>query len=513
MKKIDLSSVVSFIKRHRLLLFSFLVSTFFLLLCSKSSPLYPMNDWVDVNCFLTVGKGMLNGKIPYVDLYEQKGPVLYFIYAFVALFSQRSFFGQYLLEVISVGLFLYYSGKIAGIYLGKNSLYIYPIEAALACIVCTTAAFTHGGSVEQMCLFMFVYALYTIINACHENRGLTRKEAILNGVFCSMAFWIKYTMVGFYLGIVLFVVIWYTGWIRRARELLQTFKQFLVGFGVVSVIVLVYFAVNAALDDLYTCYFYNNIFLYPSESEMTMMENVKLLFNEAMEKNLVFPTFLFLGLCYLLINAKENPRDLVVTTVSFYLLMITTYMGKGYVYYGLVFAAYTVFGLIAIAAALQALLRSKLFEGAQIQPGLHRCLVTGLLCIYFYTLAGTTNQNAYLMEFDKYDMPQYKFADTMHLTHENPTILNFGFLDGGFYYAADSLPVCPFFCTFNVAAPDMWSTQYDYINNGKVDFVITRRRKLEEYNVNTSKYELIQTAEMMFENYPFTYYLYRLKKS
>ncbi|MBQ9761589.1 MAG: hypothetical protein IJV82_00745 [Oscillospiraceae bacterium] len=493
------------------MLFSFLLSSLFLLFCSKSSPLYPMNDWVDVNCYMTIGKGMLHGKVPYVDLYEQKGPVLYFIYAIVALFSNRSFFGQYLLEVITFGLFLYYSGKLAGLYLGKGSLYVYPVLAGLACIVCTTAAFTHGGSVEQLSLFMFLYALYSILNACHENRGLTDKEALVNGIFIGAVFWIKYTMVGFYVGVMLFVLIWYAGWIRNARALLRTLCKILLGFGIVTAVVFAYFLVNRALDDLYTCYFYNNIFLYPTESELTLMENVKQMFNAAMDRNEVFPLFLFFGLSYLLINAKERPRDLLLVAMSFYILMITTYMGKGYVYYALVFAGFTIFGLVAVAAALRAMLASKLFRGIQIHPGLHRNLVTGLLCVYFLLLANMTSTNTYLMDYDKQDLPQYKFADTMHLTHVNPTILNFGFLDGGFYFAADSMPVCPFFCTFNVAAPDMWQTQYNYISSGKVDFVITRRKRLEEYNCNSSKYELVQTADMMFENYNYTYYLYRLK--
>ena len=109
-----------FIKKRWLLIYSFITAALVLLFCSKSSPLYPMNDWVDVQCFLTLGKGMLNGMVPYVDLYEQKGPVLYFIYAIVALFSNRSMFGQYLLEIITYGLFLYFSAKLAEIYLGNS---------------------------------------------------------------------------------------------------------------------------------------------------------------------------------------------------------------------------------------------------------------------------------------------------------------------------------------------------------------------------------------------------------
>jgi hypothetical protein len=125
-----------------------------------------MNDWVDVHCFLTLGKGMLHGLVPYVDLYEQKGPVLYFIYAIVALFSNKSMLGQYLLEVVTFGLFLYFSAKLAEIYLGRSK-FIYPIIAVLAAVVATTRSFQHGGSVEQMCLFLFIYGLYSVTKACH----------------------------------------------------------------------------------------------------------------------------------------------------------------------------------------------------------------------------------------------------------------------------------------------------------------------------------------------------------
>ena len=38
-----------------------IVSILTLLICSKNSPLYPYNDWVDGNAFFTMGKGMFNG--------------------------------------------------------------------------------------------------------------------------------------------------------------------------------------------------------------------------------------------------------------------------------------------------------------------------------------------------------------------------------------------------------------------------------------------------------------------
>lgn len=69
------------------LLFSAIVT---ITLVSTCSPLYPFNPWDDANCFFTLGRGILHGLVPYRDLYEQKGPLLYFIYALVALLSEKS---------------------------------------------------------------------------------------------------------------------------------------------------------------------------------------------------------------------------------------------------------------------------------------------------------------------------------------------------------------------------------------------------------------------------------------
>ena len=56
---------------RRELLVLFVTALCAITICSKSSPLYPMNDWVDANCFFTVGRSMLSGKVLYRDIFEQ----------------------------------------------------------------------------------------------------------------------------------------------------------------------------------------------------------------------------------------------------------------------------------------------------------------------------------------------------------------------------------------------------------------------------------------------------------
>jgi len=64
---------------------------------STCSPLFPFNPWDDANCFFTLGRGIIHGKVPYRDLYEQKGPLLYFLYALAALISEKSFTGAWII--------------------------------------------------------------------------------------------------------------------------------------------------------------------------------------------------------------------------------------------------------------------------------------------------------------------------------------------------------------------------------------------------------------------------------
>ena len=74
--------------------YSIFLSFLFLWIGTKSSPAYPMNDWVDANAFFTMGKGLMNGLVPYRDLFEQKGPILYFVYGIGYLLSHKSFLGN-----------------------------------------------------------------------------------------------------------------------------------------------------------------------------------------------------------------------------------------------------------------------------------------------------------------------------------------------------------------------------------------------------------------------------------
>ena len=92
------------------------------------------------------------------------------------------------------------------------------------------------------------------------------------------------------------------------------------------------------------------------------------------------------------------------------------------------------------------------------------------------------------------------------MREKNPTLLNYDFLDGGFYTVTGIVPECKFFCRLNIVLAEQTQSQMDYIQNGKPDFVITRNSQTEDI---LSEYMLVSDAFYNIEGKEYVYYLYR----
>ena len=514
MKLPDLKNCKWRFRRPSLLLAAaFVLSVLFLLVGSKSSPLYPMNDNVDLNVYMTVGREMLRGQVPYRDLFEQKGPLLFMLHAFLAVFFKQGYFGVYLTEVIGFGLFLYYSAKICGLYV-KNRLAPYLVMVFLGVALPLAPSFVNTGSLEEIYLFAFPLSAYWMLRAMHEDRPLTLREDLVIGLLAGFGFWTKYTFCGFFAGLALAVIIWYgsRGWWLR---ILRAAGEMLAGLVLISVPVLLYFALHGALGDLFQVYFTDNMTIYAKEDDMTAAERILTALKQTYKKNraaygwLVWP-----GAAFLLAGLRRHWRESLTVLLCFAGIAVTTYVSSpGYGYYGLTLAPFAVTGLIGLAWLAEWLLvftgivipaRPVLPRRASLLLGLAALLLTGggMLAI------GLFSSGAYLMKYKKADLPQYQFAETIRETPD-ATLLNYWFLDGGFYYTAGVSPTNRFFCFFNMNPPELKEEQESIIRNADVDYVVTRRKPLPARLLKGGQYKLVQTANFFFSYRYYDYYLYK----
>ena len=128
---------------------------------STCSPLFPFNPWDDANCFFTVGRGITKGLVPYRDLYEQKGPLLYFIYALAALVSQKSFTGAWIIECIAASVFAVFSWKTVKLFT-RPSRFTIALVPVLLGITYTLKLFNFGGNAEELCFPLLSVAFYFV---------------------------------------------------------------------------------------------------------------------------------------------------------------------------------------------------------------------------------------------------------------------------------------------------------------------------------------------------------------
>ncbi|MGN0590708.1 ArnT family glycosyltransferase [Ruminococcus sp.] len=487
-------------------LLGFLLLSFILITtCSMASPLFPLHTGVDQNCFLTVGKAMLSGKVPYRDLYEQKGPLLYGLHALAALVDSNGFFGVYLLEILNLTWTLWLFSRMASLFLPDR---LEMPAAALSGLVTVTAyCFSRGDNAEEFCLPLVLYGLYAMLR-CTEAGSLPAGGVhMLCGIFAGMILWIKFTMLGFYIVWVLFFFV-QTIRQRKYRQAIGQCLLFLGGMLLTALPWLVYFAYHHALYDFFYVYFYSNIFLY-SRSASWILRIGGVLVQD------VFHNFCMTALClggvlYFMLaktSCKQKTTRIAITATYVGLYFFVFVGGVRYRYYLLIVAGYCVFGVIALLR-----LWSQM-------PG-ERCkrmLKLALPVLYGLAIYPASNCRYYFGKPDSY-YPQIQFAELIQQNkrQEEVSLLNYCFLDGGFYLESGArLPDTRFFCRLNIPRsqlPQMYAEQDRIVQQGEVEFVVVRYRlrehlwRKEPCAALTERYTLLATASEPHDAYQYELY-------
>ncbi len=526
-------------KKFKPHIFATITSFLFLTFCSMTSFLFPIHSRVDQNIFFTVGRGILDGKVPYRDLFEHKGPLIYFMHTFGALFSRESFIGVFILQVIFFAVCIYYMYKTARLFTTTRAAYVCAALAGAVC--CTTYCFKYGDNAEEFCFTFLMISLYYLLryfksadNALiKENRRngaakeflplISYKVVLINGILAGCVLWIKFTQLGFWIawmGLVFFLLIFQK---ETKRAFLSCFV-YLGGMALSAIPWLIYFGLNDAIGIWFETYFYNNIFMYAKDN--TIIDKVVAVFKcfiVDLGKNPLAMVLIIVGFVSFGISKKyfKSFFSRLAVPVTFLTLYIMTYIGGvQYDYYMLIAVPFVLFGVIKVVDCVREMPDMWVMRA-------YNCLkrkkgdilpmtIAGILLMVY--VIGTSNVLPYYGK-EKEDFPQFVFADVINET-EDATLLNYGFIDAGFYLASGYEPDNRFFCKVNIdqeVFPEMYEEQISMVRDRKVDYAVIRTYKNQaiakgmrlDYKDLFENYEIIKVADDPFENYRF--YLMKLK--
>lgn len=494
--------------------FCLFLSLLFLLIATKSSPLYPFNDWVDANSAFTMGKGMMNGKIIYRDLFVPKGPLWYFLFGLAYLISNTSFLGVFILEVVSFSVFLYFSFKLVSLFLDfEYALISLPL---ITVSILNHKSFTHGGSPEELSLPLLTISLFFLINYFNNiyPKAMPKQWIFISGIFAGCVLWMKFSLLGF----------WF-GWMASIVIILFINKQYLCGIKSSGIFIsgmllttmpwIIYFGFNNAIYEWIDTYFIINLFNYSEATTLFSSIRYTLVFMLThLGMNPLFAAHLILGLFIFLTSKKYIPKFIGRLSLFFclFFLALSVYGGgRGYIYYFLIFTPFIIFGYVVLFTIF--------FEKfGEIKS--EKLFMLILLVVIGTTLAYTRifNHNVYMLEINQEELVQFKFAEIINQT-EDATLLNYGALDGGFYTTTGIVPNIRFFISSNISYlsfPLLIDEQNRYIKEGIVDYVVVRVPVIyydEDFRVPhiEENYTLVTKEIQKFEDVEFYYLLYKKK--
>ena len=487
-----------------------------LLLASRSSFLYPCNDWNDANSYFSVGKALFNGKVPYRDVFDQKGMYLYFFYGLAYLISHTTFAGVFLLELILAAFDLRAIYQILRLYVKKQiALVLTPLVLAVAF---SSQSFYWGGSAEEICLPFLLWGLFLSLRYFKKDypqKAMDRRTLLVAGLLAGMIANIKFTSLGFFFAWMMCIAFSFLTR-KNLPGAIKACFLFLAGMAIPFVPWFCYFAVHGALYYWYWGYVWINVFAYSNLNQEGpgLYERIytlaKLLY-WLIIKNFCYFVFIIPGvLSRLFGKGKTWLERFHILSLCFFLFLGIYVGGSELPYYALPLSTFTVLGFAFIGEIIQKVWEKRASSEAK-NKGTKNGLIVGcvgsvLLCA---CVIGTLSMNIPHMSEKKEDIFLYQFEEIVS-KEENPTLLNIGCLDAGLYTVCDIVPTCQWFQTQTVIMDTVLSEQERYIKEGQTTFIIAR----DSYpDVIWENYELVAQAPWYHGGYEFIYYLFKNKSA
>lgn len=238
--------------KHIVLVFA---SAFALMLvcAGNTSPLYPHYNCLDSSMFLITGKGMLEGKICYADLFDHKGPVFFLMQAFGYAMGGRT--GVWILQSLLFAVDILLLERIS------TKLGAKPLLPVLAFAAVFLFTFSHGNITEEFSMPLILAAIYgEICFFVSDKKAHPPLLAFLYGLIIGLLAFIRLNN-----AIPLCIPILCIGVelvkARQWKNLVANFFAGLAGIVLVALPICLYYRAHGALYDmLYATFLHNFIY-------------------------------------------------------------------------------------------------------------------------------------------------------------------------------------------------------------------------------------------------------------
>ena len=205
---------------------------FFVLACIflMNSPLNPIKygeAGTDSAVFKHIGYLMTKGYVPYRDLFDHKGPLIYF-YNYIGTFITY-YRGVWIIEVISLFIAFAALYKSSRLYINR----FYSIIVVLICASILGITLEEGNLVEEYALPFISIGLYTFLEY-FKKKDITKLKLILNGLCFGTICMLRPNMVSLWMAFCLLILVQKIKE-KRLIDVLYFILYFLIGAAIIIV--------------------------------------------------------------------------------------------------------------------------------------------------------------------------------------------------------------------------------------------------------------------------------------
>lgn len=229
-------------KYYPLLLF--VVSFVFVTLFSRSTSFLYAFEGADPSIFKQMGRAILKGKIMYIDYFDNKGCLLYFIHAFGLWLGGD--FAILLMQTVSLAVTLIIWDKMLALFRSEKERAVC-LTIALVLLLCFYGA---GDQTQEWCLPYISYPLLIYFRAYKSKTEIQPLQLFVIGICFGIITFIQINNACAFLGFIAWLWIQYL--INKDfKKLLQSIGSFIAGWLIIAVPCVLYFYVKAGWNGVY----------------------------------------------------------------------------------------------------------------------------------------------------------------------------------------------------------------------------------------------------------------------
>lgn len=211
---------------------------------------------LDSPVFMLLGKEILRGQRLYQDVFDHKGPVIFYLNALGMLLPGT--IGMYVIESVNLGVMLILLYEICKLFL-KNKAFIKYFLIMAYFLMCFVFTMREGNSVNEFANMLTMISLYTAMRyfVSGSTQHPSRYATVYAACFTLIAF-MRITngllLAGMVLGITMHLII-----AKEYKNLVQNIIGFLTGIAIVTVPICAFFWVQGGLWEMLDATFLFNI--------------------------------------------------------------------------------------------------------------------------------------------------------------------------------------------------------------------------------------------------------------